>query len=204
MTRSRLGPWGLALGLLWSAQAARAVTIDVVPSAATVPPGSSLTIDVVVSGLGNFASPSVGGFDLDLTFDDSLFAFTGIVFGPFLGDPTMGEASTMSSVVGGTLSADELSLLPAASLDALQPDSFILFSATFDAIAVGTGTFDVDVLTSTVSDELAAALPIDAVAPASVVTGTVIDIPTLSQWGLILLVLLLLAGGLARLRRATS
>jgi hypothetical protein len=182
------------------------VTIDLVPSTTAVNPGDPVDVAVVISGLGSFASPSVGGFDLVLTFDPALFATNGLAFGAFLGDVGGGEALTGSSIVVGDWTAFEVSLLTPGQLNTLQPDSFTLFTASFTAIGSGSGDFSMTA--NSLSDESGVALPLDPIVPVTVVSappvGPVVEIPTLGSWGLLALILVLTAAALRRLRRVAS
>jgi hypothetical protein len=93
---SQLRP--VLLGVLWlgsvaNAGMAGAATLEVLPSATTVRPGGSLSVDVVVSGPGNQASPSLGAFDPELTFDAALLTLNGHTEGTELDDVGAGEAT---------------------------------------------------------------------------------------------------------------
>ncbi|MDQ2696515.1 MAG: cohesin domain-containing protein [Pseudomonadota bacterium] len=122
--------------------AGTAITLNLLPSAATVTAGDMIDVDVLVSGLGAGAPPSVGAFDLDVAFDPVIFTPVDVVFGPFLGDPLLLEALTdFSFAVAGIVDFAEVSLLSAAALDALQPASFVLATLSFAAQADGSGAF---------------------------------------------------------------
>lgn len=200
MTRRLLGYTALALIFLLPVSAA-AVTLEVVPSTSSANLGDPFTVDVIVSGLGDTAAPSLSTFDLDLLYDPVLFNYTGVVYGPELGDEMAGEATTITTPGPGIVQLLELSILPPADLNANQPDSFTLLTASFTANVVGLGAFDVSV--DNLGDENGAPLVVDAVTPATVdvVTGAPTDIPTLSQWGLILLAALLFVAAARGLRR---
>jgi hypothetical protein len=121
-----------------TAPRAEAVTIGFVPSSQTVPAGNPAAVDLVVAGLAPSADTALGAFDLDVTFDPALLSFTGLTFGPFLGDPGLGEAVTgFDASTPGMLNLFEVSLLSPAELQALQPVSFVLATLDFAAAAVG-------------------------------------------------------------------
>lgn len=134
---------GLALCLGLSVASANAVTIDLFPASQTVTPGASADVDVVISGLGSFSAPSLGGFDLDLSFDDSVLSFAGVVFGDYLGDVSAFEATAGSGLVPGGVGLVELSFLPPAVLDGIQPGTFTLATVSFDAIALGASAMSI-------------------------------------------------------------
>ena len=74
---------GLALGF-YQAPAA-AISIGFQPVAQTINGGDAFTVDVVVSGLTS-VSEIVSAFDLDVTYDPSILATTGITFSNLLGN----------------------------------------------------------------------------------------------------------------------
>lgn len=202
MIRRKIGYAAAAVLVGLLPPAAAAVTLEVVPSTTSAMTGDAITVDVVVSGLGNLAAPSLGTFDLDLQFDPAVFSFTGTTYGPELGDPMLAEAITTTTPGVAAVNHLELSLLAPATLNANQADSFTLFTASFDAVAAGSGVFDL--ASNALGDENGAPLVLDAVIPTTIdVQGApgLLEIPTLSPWGLLLLTLLLLGAAAGRLRR---
>jgi hypothetical protein len=125
------------VGLLWTSPTL-AITVDFVPTAQSVGVGQPVTVDVVISGLTAGAPPSVGAFDLDVSFNSGILSPTGVTFGPFLGDPALLEALTSVVATPGLVDFAEVSLLLPAELDALQPASFALGTLSFDTLARGT------------------------------------------------------------------
>jgi hypothetical protein len=124
---------GIACILLWDVPS-DAVVIDFVPSSQTVPLGADAAVDLVISGLGDFTAPSLGAFDLDLTYDASVLSAASVTLTSFLGDAIQGaDLSTP-----GFIDLFVISLLSPLELDALQPESFVLATLSFDAIALGT------------------------------------------------------------------
>ena len=75
----------LALLLLTAPGLAHAVSIGLSGTG-----GSDVTVTVTVEGIESLSEPSLGSYDLDLFFDDSVLAFSDIEFGPFLGGPILG------------------------------------------------------------------------------------------------------------------
>jgi len=146
--------------------AASAITLEVVPSSSTVNKGGSLTADIKVSGLGDGSAPSLGAYDIDLTFDAGLFTFNSFTFG----DPVLGNQLDLfgfgsvsgSSLVGNTLDLFEISLDLASDLDTLQAPEFILASVVFDVNQVlGVGLFDLSISPFGLSDSLGDSLDDD-------------------------------------------
>ena len=97
--------------------------VTVTPSVATVAVGDMLTVDVIISDLGNFGGPSLSGFDLSLNFAVGVLSFVSVDFDPgqFLGNPSFFEAFINPFAMGPNNFA-EVSALPGAVLDALHPD----------------------------------------------------------------------------------
>lgn len=193
--------WGLAVA------SARAATLEVVPSDTLMQAGQVLTVDVVVSGLGNGVSPSMGSYDLTLNFDPAVLGYTGTTVDIFLGDYAAAVPEAIISVnpVAGDVNVFDVSLLPAAQLEASQSDSFRLFSITFDTLAEGVTGLDLSV--NALGDQVGDPEPVDnLIVPVVRVTssGSATAVPTMSSWGLLLLVGLLSALGLRRHRGMRS
>lgn len=128
----------LALGLLLALAPAGsgAITIGLAPAVVTGTVGLAFDLDVVVSGLGNGVAPSLGAYDLDITFDPTLLTFDSTSFGGGLGAGSL----QFSGAAAGVVDLAEVSLLSPAQLDALQSDSFVLATLRFTPIAEGTSS----------------------------------------------------------------
>lgn len=128
----------IAFAVLLGTNPALAVSLGFLPDASTVGPGQSVSVGVVVSGLGAGTGPSLGAFDLDVSFDSLILAPTTVTFGPFLGDEALGEATTSFALSPGVVDLAEVSFLSPGELDALQPASFTLATLVFTTLAAGT------------------------------------------------------------------
>jgi len=108
-----------------------------------VPLGSPATVDLVISELGEYTSPSLGAFDLYVDFNPAVLRFSFYEMGPFLGNISSGEAQDLSLLQSypgwylGQVNFAELSLLSADELNNLQPSNFTIATITFDTIALG-------------------------------------------------------------------
>ena len=124
---------------------ALAITIGFEPASQIVPVGESVSIDLVISGLGDYSEPSLSTFDLNITYDTAILDFTDYTLGSCLGDILFGEAWDLSwgETAPGTINLAELSFLSVSELDALQPSSFPLATLTFNTLAVGTSSLDI-------------------------------------------------------------
>lgn len=163
---------GLAgLVLLLVAGRAEAVSIGLVPSATTVASGQLVSVDVVVSGLGAGAAPTVSSFDLDVAFAAPALGLAGVVFGTGLG--TGAQVLTSVSVLPGPIvDFAAASLLSSATLDAQQPASFVLATLTFVAGPAGVSALSIAqaILADTIGGPGGNAIPIDEL------TGTEITV----------------------------
>ena len=123
---------------------AQAVTVSVLPPSQTVSVGDPVSVDVDVSGLGNFAPPSLDVFDVDVSYDSSILSPTTVVFGSEL--DVFGVGSIQRAGGFAPVSVFEASLDLATDLDTLQPGQFTLFTITFDAIGPGISPIDASVV----------------------------------------------------------
>ncbi len=185
---------GAASVLLWGAPSS-AVVIDFVPSDQTVALGTDAFVDLVISGLGDFTAPSLGAFDLDVTYDAAILSPQSVNFTPRLGDGTLGQSIEGLDVsIPGLIDFFIVSLLSQQELEILQPESFVLATFSFQAIAPGTSPL---VLTQVLlGDALGADLVASAGSGRITVTGSGSGVPEPAPAGLLFAAVL----GLATLR----
>ena len=126
----------MAILLLSNSFNAICATINFNPSTTTIFLGNTFNIDVVISDLGKGSAPSLGAFDLDVNYDPNILRFSGGIFGTGLDLFGLGS---ISGVTPGATSVNffEVSLESEIDLNAFQPDSFVLVSLAFNAIAAG-------------------------------------------------------------------
>lgn len=131
-----------ALYLLSMATLAGAVTLSLEPSASTVKAGDTISLDLMISGLGDYNGDSLGDFDLEVMFDSAIVSFDGYSLAGYLGDPGWFEAIDYSfgEFAPGRVGLTEVSLLSPAELDALQPGSFSLATLDFAVSSLAKGT----------------------------------------------------------------
>lgn len=190
----------LLVGLPSAELFAQGPAIEMVPSTMQVGPAGTVSVLVRMTGLGAAALPSLGGFDVVLTFDDTLFTFNSIDFGTDLGDPAALEVITSNMAAGGNLTATSVSLLTPAQLVTNQAATVTMFTAVFTAIGTGTGTFNL-VPNAPPADEAGAPITIAPIVPVTVESGAMFYIPTLSTTGLLTITMLIGLGGFFVLRR---
>ena len=134
---------GIALALC-AALPASAITIEFNPSSQSVNVGSTTTVDLIISGLGGGAAPSLGTFDLDIGFDSSILSFNSATFGNQLDLFGLGDINSVTPGVG-TINLFELSLESAADLDSLQAGAFTLATLSFTALSDGSSALSISV-----------------------------------------------------------
>ncbi len=125
------------------------ILIEFDPTTQVVGVGDSVDVALVISGLGVDSVPSVGTFDLDISFDPTILAFNTVMFGdPVLGDQLdlWGFGSWTEVVLGvGTVNLYELSFDTVDDLITYQAHSFTLATLTFDTLAVGASSLDIGI-----------------------------------------------------------
>lgn len=180
-----------ALGLSLSLNA-NAISIDLVTNKSVVSVGDSLEVAVRISGLNDASAPSLGVYDVNFLFDNSLFSVDSIRWG----DSAQGNQLDLSgfgslqdsSSGSGWLNLFELSFDDALDLNVLQSGEFTLFSILLNTVAAGTGNFSL--VANSLGDAYGDNLVADQINGAQVTAGAV-SVPEPSS------VLLLLVGILA-------
>lgn len=119
---------------------AHSALIGIQPGTTSANTGDLISLDLVISGLGNFGPDSLGAFDISIGFDAAALSFTGYSLGGFLGNVGLSEAIDASAGdVGGAVNVAEVSLLSAIGLDTLQPSAFTLATLNFTVINLDGG-----------------------------------------------------------------
>ncbi len=140
----------LLVVLLFVPQTSQAITIGFDPLSQEVGVGTAAEVELVVWGLGTETAPSLGTFDLDITFDPTILEFAGVTFGdPVLGDQLdlwgFGSITSFDDSIPGVVNLLELSLDWPFDLEDYQADSFTLATLSFDTLAVGTSALDISI-----------------------------------------------------------
>jgi hypothetical protein len=140
------------LGLCLQAKAT--ITVALEPSSQTVNLGDTTFVDLVISGLGDHAPPSLGGFLFDLSYAPGILSAVSVSFGSHLDLGIVGSVQTSDISTAGTIHVDEISLESPSDLEANQPSSFTL--ATLGFKGVGSGTSLIDITFGSLADETGA------------------------------------------------
>src|SRR5262245_42990410 len=77
------------LGL--TSKASAAVTLSLEPTPQSIGVGDPASVDLVVTGLSDFSPPSLGAFDIDLTYNSAVVSADSVAFGNFLDLGTFGS-----------------------------------------------------------------------------------------------------------------
>lgn len=133
-----------AFTFLLATNASANIILSAVPSASNVMSGDSVTVDLVISGLGEGGPDSLGAFDVNIGYDAAVLSVDGYNLSSLLGNIDDGEASAFSlGDNGGIINLSVVSFLFDFELDDLQTAIFIFASIDFsvDALAEGSSTF---------------------------------------------------------------
>jgi hypothetical protein len=126
----------LLIAMLMAVSAAPAATVTFIEN-----PGAGI-VDVAVRVLDTvaFSPPSLAGYDLNITYNTSNWSNPMVSFvETHLGSQALSEAFYDTILTAGNVNIAAVSLLPAATLDAIQPDDFDLAVIRFDVIGAGPG-----------------------------------------------------------------
>jgi hypothetical protein len=137
------------LFLVMNCATAQAITIGFVPldSSVYLDPNGIFSVELVISGLGDSSAPSLGTFDVDVSFDPEIIELDleHVTFGNQLGLGGFGSESSASITQVGTLNLFELSYSSPDVLDTQQADGFTLASIPFATLMAGTSGLVVSV-----------------------------------------------------------
>ena len=180
MKKNRLGVLGAALGCglaLTLSVEARALPISlslVVTTSQPVPVGNSVNVEVQIAGLVGGALPSLRGYNLTISFDETVLDFTSIVYTSVLA-PSLTSGPSEGT---GTVQFSQVSLLSDLTS---QADAFTLATLSFLAVGAGDGDLDFTGLgTTSLSDESGGSL-----FPGSSATGASVIGPEPALLGLL-------------------
>jgi len=169
----------VALGAISQAQAV--VSLSLEPVLQSIGVGGPASVNLVISGLGNLASPSLGGFDIDLSYDPGVVFASSLTFGTLLDLGSSGSFRGSDISTPGLVHLDEVSFESADDLNAAQPDSFTL--ATLDFTGVGPGLSPLIFGNVSLSDESGTTILGFAINTAAIeVTGQTIPDSAATGW----------------------
>lgn len=149
--------WFFALGIFCTASPLSAASIVVSPGTQTALLSSTITLDLNISDLGSGSAPSVGVYDLTVTFNPAILSFSSVLWGTGLDVLSLGSLQSLTAGTG-TVNVFELSLDLASDLNSLQPDSFRLFTLSFSTLSFGTTS--IAIILNSLGDADGANLPV--------------------------------------------
>ena len=135
----------LPVALVWAAAtgAAHAVVVELAPAAQTAEDGDTVTVTLQFSGLTDGGPDSVGEFDVDILFDDSVLTFVDYTLASDLGDPLFDQFDlSLGDLGGGLLEFASVSFLSPTDLDGIQGATVFALTMEFmvDNLALGSST----------------------------------------------------------------
>ncbi len=162
----------LLLACIAQSPVANAALLSLQPDTTVASNGDTVSVSLMVSGLGEFGPDSLGAFDIFVNYDASVLSFADYSLGNFLGDLRGITALDVSSGdTGGAVNVAEISLLLPARLHALQPGEFFLASLSFNVFNLTPGAnTSLQILGGAVlANAAGTALPVATGAPATIV-----------------------------------
>jgi hypothetical protein len=136
-------------GLILTANApVHAIIIELLPAIQEVETNTPVNVDLAISDLGDATAPSLGSFDLDITYDPTILALSGtngLSFGDQLDLFGLGSLQSFDDSTPGTINLYEISLDLPGDLNSLQQSSFTLATLTFDTLLEGMTSLSVAV-----------------------------------------------------------
>lgn len=121
---------------------AKAATLEARPSQSSVDVGDAVEVYLVVTGLGAGTAPSLGSYNVELSYDQGVFAFDGYTPSRVLGDTDLHTMSEGAVVGSGTIEFYAVSFWPDFDLLSRQDGTVTLLTARFTATASGEPSFD--------------------------------------------------------------
>ena len=133
----------IALLLLLSIPGFAIPIVELKPESQEVTMGETIDVAIVISGLGDYDSKSLGGFDLLFGFNSDILKFNGVKFG----DPILGDQLSLSPLIPSDARSKkysdssweifETSFDSVDDINGNQADSFTLATVSLDPIGIG-------------------------------------------------------------------
>jgi hypothetical protein len=127
------------------------ISLSLEPGPQTINVGDPAVMDLVVSGLGNHASPSLGAFSLDLSYNPAILSAVSLTFGNSLDLGVLGSLRFSDLSTAGAIHLEEVSLESSTDLNNAQASTFTLATLNFTSLAPGTSA--IDFTSASLSDE---------------------------------------------------
>lgn len=143
-----LASLSLSLFTLLYVNSVHAFTLKLTPATQDVLLSNQVDVELSISDLGNSSAPSLGAYDLDILFDDSLLSFDSASFG----DPVKGNQLDLfgfgfnpagASPMNGKINLFEISFDFPSVLDSFQSDNFTLATLRFNTLQTGSSSLSI-------------------------------------------------------------
>jgi len=180
----------LCAGLLGTC-AAHATSVHALPQATVIGLNDSVQVDINVSELFDGVAPSLGAYEFDIAFDESVLQLNSISWGNQLDLSGLGSLRFDDASQAGLLNVYEVSFDDIATLNDFQAGDFTLLSLHFSALAAGNSDIGLNVLS--LADAEGNSLVAD-----TVTNGNVSVVPVPAALPLLASGLLMLAGRVRR------
>ncbi|MCB1770881.1 MAG: PEP-CTERM sorting domain-containing protein [Candidatus Competibacteraceae bacterium] len=131
----------LGVMLALTSTASMAIVLRINPATLDVAVGDTVMLDVEVDGLGDQVAPSLGAYDIDVTYDPALFGFVEVIFGTGLDVFGLGNLPEAIDDGVGMVNLSEFSFDDPVDLIPYQPATFTLATLKFTTKAVGSSPF---------------------------------------------------------------
>jgi hypothetical protein len=177
----------LCIVMLLAFNANASIILSAVPNVSNAISGDSISVELIVSNLDAGGPDSLGGFEMDISYDSAVMSVTGYAFGDQLGNIDLGEALDFSfgDDALGTVNLSLLSLLFDFELDSLQPSTFVLATIDFsvDSLVQGSAT-EVSYDFTLFSDAFGFELTASSITGATISNNPIVDINSPALFGL--------------------
>jgi hypothetical protein len=125
-----------AAGMMWVLSSSVCNAITITMGTYNVGLGDTVNQAIIISGLGDNTAPSVGAFDINVSYNADFLQYSGVTFGNGLDVLAFGSLQDVFSS-SGLVNLIEVSLDTVADLDSLQSYSFTLATLLFDPLQNG-------------------------------------------------------------------
>jgi len=135
-----------ATALLLCSGLASAAQLYLAPPNGLIQVGETISVDLRISDLGDFAAPSLGSFYAEVLYDPSILHLDSWSYGNLLGNLSDTDETDWETDDGtpGLIGLDEHSWLSHDALDAMQPGAFTLATLVFRGLAPGSASLSLE------------------------------------------------------------
>lgn len=166
---------GASLFFLLTVFQSKATAIDMSLSSPSTNLGNTVDVELDISNLGNSAAPSIGTYDVDVTFDPSVISFDSVTFGSQLSLNSIPLFQDGIITGSGILNLAEISDDTPTDLNNLQAPDFTLATITFNTVSAGSSGVNVSV--TDLGDAAGDSLTVTNFNPGTVTVNSAVPVP---------------------------